>query len=163
MRESEGISGSGRRAEDLFRDATGADELTGRAGDALFDGVPIEVKKASANTVNQVRTVKYIPIVILDARDSIWAWYVAPPHEVVRLVALKARDQHTENPFECATLSMTKLDRFGVDDPDDLSSRVEQAIASGDDHPDLKAAMAQVLRECEELAARSRRLVEDAL
>lgn len=91
-----GISRAGRIAEQRFREITGA-APTGRTsdGDALLEGRPVEVKQASTNTLNQVRPVKYLPLVVLDTRTS--GWYVVPPDEVVRLAAQRGRGQHTDS------------------------------------------------------------------
>jgi hypothetical protein len=50
-------------------------------GDALLDDHPIEVKRASANTLNQVRAVKYITLVAYHEPSD--TWYVVPAHQVV--------------------------------------------------------------------------------
>src|SRR5665648_452929 len=103
-----GISGGGRKAEEAFRQLTGADKAPrASAGDAVIDGCPIEVKNATANTLNQVRAVKYIPLVAYHQATS--TWYVVPAQHVVRLVSGRVRGQHTENPFESATISVKNL------------------------------------------------------
>lgn len=61
----------------------------------MLDGCPIEVKSATSNTLNQVRAVKYIPLVAYHVPTE--AWFVVPAPDVVRLVSSKARGQHTEN------------------------------------------------------------------
>ena len=75
-----GISSEGTDAEIRFRQLTGAKEADKNSdGDAVVDGTPVEVKKASKSTLNQVRAVKYIPLVVLDVRTG--SWYVVPAHE----------------------------------------------------------------------------------
>ena len=103
-----GLSGGGRSAEDLFRQLAGA-VPAGRAaqGDALLQGHPVEIKRATSDTLNQVRAVKYLPIVVHFAPAD--EWYVVPAHVVVAAVSRKRRGQHTENPFESATLSLRNL------------------------------------------------------
>jgi len=44
-------------------------------------------------------------------------WYVVPAHVVVAEVSQKRRGQHTENPFESATLSLNILRPWKVEDP----------------------------------------------
>lgn len=105
-----GISRGGADAEELFRSLTGA-TIAERAalGDAIVDGRYVEVKKATSATLNQVRAVKYIPLVALSVPEM--TWYVIPANEIVRQCARKRRGQHTENPFESATLSLNNLGR----------------------------------------------------
>ncbi len=127
-----GISNTGDSAEELFRQLTGATKAPQAAlGDAVLCGQLIEVKKASSKTLNQVRAVKYIPLVAYYERGS--QWYVVPANEIVRQCARKARGQHTENPFESATLSITNLAECAVEDPTHLRDRVCAAIEEADE------------------------------
>jgi len=156
-----GISGDGADAEQRFRDLTGAHTApSASAGDAVLGDVIVEIKKCGTPTVNQVRAVKYLPIVCLDTRAD--RWFVVPAHEVVRLVARKRRGQHTENPFESATLSLNDLTAFVVAESD-LADRVRQAAASSATYPGLKNAMLEVLARSESLAERSRNDVAELL
>jgi hypothetical protein len=154
-----GISGEGNEAERRFRQLTGAKEADKNSdGDAVVDGVPVEVKKASTSTLNQVRAVKYIPLVVLDVRTD--AWYVVPAHEIVRLVLPKARGQHNEIAFECSTLSITMLARFRVNDEKKLLGAVRTAISSAAKYPKLKAEMDRTLTAAKSLASETRNRVE---
>ena len=158
--DTKGISRMGTEAERRFKEITGADAADkNSAGDAKLQGHHIEVKWASNTTINQVRAVKYITLVVLDSSD---AWYVIPPNEVVREVSKKKRGQHTENPFECATLSLNKFRHFQVHE-DELRSKTLDAIEQGNARPRLKRAMAQIKDECEGLARKSRQLVSQAM
>ena len=151
---AQGISKSGDSAEELFRQLTGATKApTAALGDAVLCDHHVEVKKASSKTLNQVRAVKYIPLVAYHVDEA--RWYVVPANEIVRQCARKARGQHTENPFESATLSLTNLAACAVADPTQLRERVYAAIEEAARHPELKALMERVLRESQELAARS--------
>ena len=83
-----GISKSGKSAEESFRKITGASKSPKSSiGDAILCGYAIEVKKASSNTINQVRAVKWIPLVVRDDKHD--EWYVIPAPDVVELVSLK--------------------------------------------------------------------------
>lgn len=146
-----GISGGGRSAEDRFRALTGA-TLAPKAsvGDAVLDGCPIEVKNATSDTLNQVRAVKYIPLVAYHVPTD--SWYVVPAPDVVRLVSSKARGQHTENPFESATLSVRNLAPYRVTSEATLADEVRAAIARGEAHPKIRAAMEDVLQASKDLA-----------
>lgn len=157
-----GISGGGRSAEELFREITGAGPTRRAAeGDALLEGHPIEVKQASSVTLNQVRAVKYLPIVVRYApRDE---WYVIPAHVVVVAVSQKQRGQHTENPFESATLNLNKLARWKIEGEQRLKSATLQAIADSEQFPMLREAMKDVLRESRELADESLRSIRELL
>ena len=73
------------------------------------------MKRATSLTLNQVRAVKYLPLVVHYAPTD--EWYVVPAHVVVAEVSQKRRGQHTENPFESATLSLNILRPWKVEDP----------------------------------------------
>lgn len=157
-----GISAGGADAEQMFRALTGAQEAERRAlGDAVLDGHYIEVKQANSPTLNQVRAVKYITLVAYYVPDQ--AWFVVPANEVVRQCSLKTRGQHTENPFESATLSLKNLTAYAVDDEDNLRERVVAAIAEAEKYADLGEHMANVLAQSGDLAARSIANVREAL
>lgn len=157
-----GISGGGRSAEDRFRELTGAGEAPkASVGDAVLDDCPVEVKNATANTLNQVRAVKYIPVVAYHAPAG--SWYVVPAPDVVQLVSGKARGQHTENPFESATLSVTNLAPYRVTNESDLADRVRKAIKRGEAHPEIRKAMERVLQDSKDLAKESIKDVQEAL
>lgn len=149
-----GISRTGHSAEERYRLATGASKC-GKAGDgdAILGGCNIEVKKASAATLNQVRAVKYIPLVVLHEPTD--TWYVVPAHVVVCLVSSKARGQHTENPFESATLNVFALGKYKIASEKELKQATLDAIAEANGYPDLRKAMETVLKESKALAARS--------
>src|SRR5436190_7171588 len=108
-----GISRGGADAEDLFIALTGATRAERAAlGDADVDGHEVEVKKAASATLNQVRAVKFIPLVALFLPEG--RWFVIPASEIVRQCAKKTRGQHTENPFESATLSLNNLRGYAL-------------------------------------------------
>ncbi len=162
MTESFGISGGGRSAEELFREMTGAAPAERAAqGDALLEGHPVEVKRATSVTLNQVRAVKYLPIVVHYAPAD--EWYVVPAHVVVAAVSQKRRGQHTENPFESATLSLRNLHAWRIESAVSLRSATLVAIEESDRYPDLRAAMEDVLRESRDLAETSLERVRNLL
>lgn len=157
-----GISGGGREAEELFLRLTGATKVAvSSEGDALLDGHLVEIKQATKNTVNQVRAVKYLPLVVYHRPTRVW--YVLPAHEVVRRIAAKARGQHTEIAFECATLNLAGLSEFRLNEARDLRERTIQAIAESSKFPRLKTEMDSVRAQAIELAQESRRRVEAIL
>lgn len=146
-----GISRLGRDAERRFCDLTGAELCaTPALGDALLDGHYVEVKKADGNTINQVRAVKYITLVVY--RPELDSWFVVPADEIVRLVARKTRGQHSENPFESATLSIRDLADFRVQSASDLRAETLAAATRSEARQDLRDAMVWVLAECRGLA-----------
>jgi len=164
------ISHAGDAAEKRFRDATGAKKPHKSVGDAeLQDGTVVEVKTASSNTINQVRAVKYLPLVINDRRDGKDDWYVVPAHEVVRLVASKAakslarkrtpRGQHTENPYESATLSMLHVEEKPLDTKVGLGTALTDAVAKAvresARYPAIEKQMRRVLEQSRTLAHES--------
>jgi hypothetical protein len=150
-----GISGGGADAESQFLLLTGATRaLRAGDGDAILDGHLIEVKRASSVTLNQVRATKYITLVAYEVHTD--AWYVVAAHEVVRHVSRKRRGQHTENPFESATLSLRNLTAFRVADTAELRAAVLQAVADSAEYPVVHEEMRRVLLE-------SRRLADDSI
>lgn len=156
-----GISHTGNEVESEFRRITGASKPPRAAvGDAIFDGYAIEVKKASTNTLNQVRAVKFIPLVAFDTRDE--TWYVVPAPDVVRLVASKSRGQHTENPFESATVSVAQLEDFASSEAT-LKRDLAAAIEAGKANSALKKVMDDILEESKELAQTARNRVRALL
>ncbi|MBK7829255.1 hypothetical protein [Nannocystis sp.] len=160
------ISGKGKPAEERFCELTGAIPMptTRKAeGDALIDGIPVEVKGASSNTLNQVRAVKYITLIVYDEGDH--TWYVVPAHDVVRLAAGKKRGQHTENPFESVTLSIKRLQELSlrVMSEDALLTRVRAAIEAAKLFPRLQAAMREVLAKSQRLSDESKQEVQRVL
>ena len=153
MTETYGISHGGQSAEELFRSLTGATRsLRASSGDALLDGYPVEIKRATSATLNQVRAVKYIPLVAYDERSG--RWFVMPAHVVVREVSRKSRGQHTENPFESSTLSLNRLQDYQVE-AGELRSRVLDAIETSSRYPGLRAEMVRILEESRHLATES--------
>ncbi|HEY7830278.1 MAG TPA: hypothetical protein VIC06_06920 [Solirubrobacteraceae bacterium] len=160
-----GISGGGRDAEERFFKLTGAERAPKAAlGDAVIDGNLVEVKRATSTTLNQVRAVKFIVLVAYycpDGADP--CWYVVPAHQVVALVARKPRGQHTENPFESATLNTRDLADYRVDDEAQLREQVLAAVRDGARYGDLQAEMARVLNESRLLASDSRERVAAVL
>lgn len=157
-----GISGGGREAEDLFFRLPGASKVpVSSKGDALLDGHLIEIKQATKNTLNQVRAVKYLPLVVYFRPTE--RWYVIPAHEVVRRIAAKARGQHTEIAFECATLSLAALSQFILEDDGDLRARTLAAVEESARFPELKAEMEYVREQASRLASEVRSRVEAIL
>lgn len=157
-----GISNTGISAEEAFFRLTGATPTSRAAdGDAVLHGCNIEVKNASASTLNQVRAVKYIPLVAFHSPSA--CWYVIPAPDVVKMVSQKSRGQHTENPFESATLNLNKLTEFRVRSEADLKLAVLDAIARGKAFPRLEQAMKQVLADSKQLAHDSRTQVSELI
>lgn len=154
-----GISNAGVDSEARFRWATGATKSSKSAlGDAMLYDHYVEVKKASGGTVNQVRAAKYLPHVIHDPRDND-QWYVIPADEVARLVASKKRGQHNENPFECASISVSKISKFKVERRH-LRQAVKEAIDSANANTDMRAKMTSILQEQADLADRHKKAVQ---
>ena len=149
-----GISDLGDDAELRFRLITGATLPGSKAqGDAIFNNVAIEVKMASANTINQVRAVKFIPLVIWSKESN--DWFVLPAPDIVALVSQKLRGQHTENPFESATLSLSKLRSYRVNE-NLLVEALHDAITRASEFEDLRLLMSEILKKSKDLALESR-------
>lgn len=164
MTETYGISSGGGSAEQRFRDLTGARPPSRSSdGDAVLEGHAVEVKRAASATLNQVRAVKYLPLVVWDDRSG--DWYVVPAHVAVAEVSRKRRGQHTENPFESATLSLNRLRKYRVDEAGELRLRRLDAIEASSGYLRLRDEMERVLADSRALAdetiARVRRVRED--
>ena len=161
-----GITSRGRFAEQLFLSRTGAEKASSASiGDAIINGNAIEIKQAKTMTTNQVRAVKYNVLVVYYCPKNISpSWYVVPPHVVCQLVSLKKRGQHTENPFESATLSINKLSDYQInDDNASLRKGVLKAIRDGAKYPDIQDAMTCILERQRRSANQDRKLVATLL
>lgn len=155
-----GISRTGDDAEKRFIEATGATRTERAAdGDAILDGKHVvEIKSAKANTLNQVRAVKYLTLVALQGDK----WFVVPAHEVIALVSGKSRGQHTENPYESSTLNLRSLDKYIVEERH-LGTAVREAAESAAQYPRLRATMQQIMTQSRQLADHSRATVNECL
>jgi hypothetical protein len=157
-----GISAGGADAEAMFVAATGATKTERAAlGDAVLDGHFVEVKQARSPTLNQVRAVKYIVLVAFFVPDG--QWYVVPANEIVRQCARKGRGQHTENPFESATMSLKNLSGYKIANVNELKPKVLEAVAEAETYPELGDLMRQVLVDSKDVAKRSTEAVREAL
>jgi len=100
--ESTGISRGGKEAEERFMAITGATPTARAAlGDAVLDGTTVEIKHTKrTETLNQVRAVKYIPLVVWVSGED--AWYVIPAHRIVAIVSDRKRGPaHRESVRVC--------------------------------------------------------------
>lgn len=77
-----GISFGGLSAQNKFLAITGATKSRASEGDAVLEGHLVEVKQANSNTLNQVRAVKYLPIVVLYVPEDAWFVILTCPHGV---------------------------------------------------------------------------------
>lgn len=130
-----------------------------RDGDAILDGVAVEVKRADGGSLNQVRAAKYLTVVFICGST----WYVTPAHEIVRFVARHRRGQHTENPFESCALNVSDLVEFRIPSEGDLLVATRDAIWQSDRFVALKQAMGRIVHECKVLALNHHELVATAL
>ena len=120
-------------------------------GDAVLDGVTVEIKATKKTvTLNQVRAVKYLPLVVWFAAED--AWYVIPAHRIVAIVSGRKRGQHTENPFESATLNLKRLTEFRLSGERELASAVADAAAESAAFPQLEQEMRRVLADAKDHA-----------
>jgi uncharacterized protein (UPF0248 family) len=151
--ESTGISRGGKEAEEQFMAITGATPTARAAlGDAVLVGVTVEIKHTKkTEALNQVRAVKYIPLVVWVSGED--AWYVIPAHRIVAIVSGRKRGQHTENPFESATLNLKHLGDYRLESAADLATAVARSAAESTAYPQLKNEMDRVLAEAKEHAA----------
>jgi hypothetical protein len=135
---------------------TGATRAGTRAsGNAVLQGRDVQIRQATTTTLNQVRAVRYIPLVVHRLPQD--RWYVIPPQIVVAAVCLKARGQHTENPFESANLSLDDFEAYEVKQPGEkLRDATLRAAEDGDRFPELHEAMGRIVQRSRELAEQAR-------
>lgn len=160
-----GISNDGERVEVEFRRLTEFRKPTpARLGDAelTLDGQTkyVEVKKASSDTLNQVRPVKYSTLVAKDVRDG--QWYVVPPQVVVAEAIDKGRGQHSESPFECCTLSLGKLLAYRTP-VGKLRDAVVEATRSGDALDGLPEVLRSHIERIRKVVEEDRARIREAL
>jgi hypothetical protein len=161
------IRHEGDKAEHLFLRLVG-DSVKSRdskRGDALVlvDGNQhyVEIKQCQSGTINQVRAIKFIPLIVYAPNESNTPWLVVPPQEVIRLVLNKSRGQHTEIPFESANLSPNSIsNKFRCKD-EDLETKVRDAIRDGSKHGDLQAVMNTLHSELIALKERTKSKVDE--
>lgn len=160
--EMQGISGQGSEAEGMYRSLTGARQSRNRQrGDCVLDGHYVEIKKTSAEgSINQVRPVKYVPLVVWNETTD--AWYVIPPHVIVHHAVRKRRGQHSENPFECLALNARWFSGYRVT-PSELRAATLSCVAIGEAHTTVAGSMRVVLRDVVDLSLKHRQLVQAAL
>lgn len=119
----------------------------------------VEIKHCEMSTINQIRAIKCIPVVVFSPDKAPRRWAVLSPKAVTKLIIERQRGQHTEIPFECAALSRNNL-------PDEAwcaDAELEQRLRSALDDPatgKLKSVMDELLVEikalCEKYRARLR-------
>ncbi len=148
----------GSLAEKRFLEITGAMRPEKQTdGDAAFwhNGAwrYVEIKLTRSSGINQVRAIKFIPLVVLDLKGKRPRWLVIPGSDIVDIQCRKPRGQHSECPFESAGLTLTKLERFVIREP--LTDAVLRAFEVDDKNPELQALMSGVLHELRDLTHRS--------
>lgn len=162
MEATSKISSAGKETEELFCNITGAIKSTKPSlGDVLLDEVYIEIKKTSTGSVNQVRAVKYLPLVVYSSKQK--CWYVVPADVVVQVVSTKSRGQHTENPFECASISLKSVERFKVENQEDLALAAKAAHERATQAVKVKGLMSQMLHTIRKVAETTKCQLQEAL
>jgi len=155
------IRHEGDKAETVFLSLVGPSRKStnSKRGDAEVhvDGEWhfVEIKECHSNTINQVRAIKYIPLVIYSPQNA-YPWLVVPPQQVVLLVSTKSRGQHNEIPFECANLSLNSMPQVFWCRDDELGRRVVDAIQEGNTFDELHTAMRELEGELKALSANTK-------
>lgn len=122
----------------------------------------IEIKHCEKDTVNQVRAIKCIPVVVFSPDRGTRRWAVLSPKAVTQMVMRKKRGQHTEIPFECATLSRNNLLHEAWCSDVGLEQRLRAAL----DEPvngKLKLLMDEFLLEIKALCEKHRSRLREML
>lgn len=137
-----------------------------KRGDAIVsrDGIDhyIEIKHTTSNTINQIRAVKFIPLVIYSPQEPL-PWAVIPAHEVVRLVVEKERGQHTELALESANLSLSGISASFRCGDAGLSQAVHGAIGAASAYQELREVLTELLQNLSEMKEQFREKVRAAL
>jgi len=137
----------------LFCRITGATRLVrGARADALLAGWRFEIKKASHETVSQVRPVRFLTIVVWERPR----WYVIPAERTIAYAARRDRGQHTENQLDCVVLALNSFADCVVDDTG-LGVRSVAVASASDTLTRLKLAMQESMHESKALASAQRR------
>ena len=160
-----GISKAGDESERIFRELL-VDVTVPSKGAALGDirmvvddkAYYVEIKRCESTkggTLNQIRALKYIPLVVhLPKQEP--SWMVIPPNRIVELVASRSRGQHTEIPFESVALSVTaQLNEFRCAESE-LEAKVEASIREGQKYSLLHQCMADLKRDIQRLNAHAK-------
>lgn len=150
----------GDNAKNLFRrmvtNVRRSNDFSSGDTEVFIDGDwhHVDVKECNSNTINQVRAIRYQTLVIYN--DGVW--FVIPPQEVVRLMALKSRGQHTEIPFECANLTLSQIQPVYRCSDSQLADRVYAAVRMGqqEQYRDVKKAMDNLLADLVKLKERTK-------
>lgn len=142
-------SASARQAVTRFRQATGASPA-GRAADGAGrpsrggqGGEHEHLEPGASRQVPDHRRARHAPRPVVRH----------PTHRVVRAVSTKARGQHTENPFESATLNLQAFSDCLLGDEADLRTATLDAVAEGDRYPELRQVMTEVVARSRDLAS----------
>lgn len=169
MTPRQAIRNEGKAAEQAFlqlvKNARPSD--VARLGDAIVtvDGTPtyVEIKYVTSNTINQVRAVKYIPLVIYSPQHGNQPWTVLPAHEVVQMVLPKARGQHTEIALESANLSLAGIDAKFRCTPARLDEAVQNAVRSARQYKTLARILPELVNQLRALNEAFHLRIEGAL
>lgn len=166
------IRGEGDAGEQAFLRLVSGSRASDNAklGDVIVkvDGVEhyVEVKECHAGagetgTINQVRSIKFIPCVVYAPIQR--CWYVLSADQLVHLAASKERGQHTEIPFESMNFSLRSLDAQYHSKVADagLADAVVAAIRRGEQASDEKALMASLLAEIEAIKKKYIKAIHD--
>jgi hypothetical protein len=162
------IRNEGADAEQQFiRLVKGAEESDAdKKGDAIvrLDGRAhyVEVKYTTSNTINQIRAIKFIPLVIYSPQLPV-PWAVLPAHEVVRMVSEKNRGQHTELALESANMTLSSISSSFRCRPQELSDTVHQALRAADRYPSLQQLLQDLITRLTSIKEEFREAVRLAL
>lgn len=129
----------GDSAVHRFCEITGARALphASREGDAVLGITAVEIKKATAGTISQVRAVKYVPLVVYRPEQD--EWIVVPAPDLIRMIVEgQKHGQHGASPFICCSFSVRSIEQYATTD---LSQAVQWAYMLGVQHPKLREAM----------------------
>lgn len=157
-----GISNQGRASEAFFLElvpgSRKADSTSMGDATVIVDGAetPVEIKKcdtATNGTINQIRAIKFIPMVVHNPSRN--CWYVVPATELVRYSIRKERGQHTEISFESMNLSLSQISHFRCRS-EHLATTLQEAIRFDRQHEALRQYMASLLNQLKRLATGSR-------
>ena len=160
---TQGISSQGKSTEDAFLSLVPGSIKSAVAaeGDAVVQvdgsGQAVEIKKCDGGTINQVRAIKFIPLVVYNSKED--QWYVVPATELVRIASTRKRGQHTEVAFESMAVSLGRLKRWKCS-AHNIATVIEAVARADRKQVELHKAMKTLLEDLKALASARRSAVQ---
>ena len=106
-----------------------------------------EMKECGKNTINQVRAIRYIPLVVHFTREDYWA--VIPPNELVKMASKRNAGQHGILAYENMTITTNNIEDKWKCSGDQLHKNIIKAIKEGEKNNHMRDGMRVLQAELE--------------